>query len=96
MLRFDSEVNLSRIDLTFQGGFAPKSLNIAVGIAHPQDSSKLLFKSVAAYQVVDTNSEQSFLVQAQHVHAVKVTFSDFYDFYGRVIVYHARVYDDAV
>ena len=96
VFRFASPVNISRVDLTFQGGFAPKSLNIAVGISHPQDPSKMLFKPIADYQVVDTNSEQTFAVQAQHVIALKVSCTEFYDFYGRIIMYHARVYGETI
>jgi hypothetical protein len=62
-----------------------------VGIANPTDPTRLLFKPVASYAVLDVHTVQKFALPASQIIAVRAVFSDFYDFYGRVMVYHERV-----
>lgn len=96
ILKFKSLVDISEVQLQFQGGFSAKNVTFSVGIALPDDSKKIAFQTAASYDCENVNTIQSFPITATNIIAVKAVFHNFTDFYGRVILYHQKVYGSIV
>lgn len=118
--KFSTPVNIRRVDVTFQGGFAANCVSISGGKLLPSGStttegdgsaskndstdsstskSKLVFGRPLPFAAQDTNSTQSFDLSATGLNdliALKLTFTNMTDTFGRIIVYHVKVYGTAV
>jgi hypothetical protein len=119
--KFKGPVNISRFELTFQGGFGAEQLQIQVGEPiivtddnndndndnddddddnggddnnKNQTKTKIGLKTAAFFSSQDASSTQTFTFGASDVYAVKVTFTQMADMFGRVILYDLKFYGD--
>ncbi|XP_037530740.1 nuclear receptor 2C2-associated protein [Nematolebias whitei] len=86
LLDFPQSVQVSEINILFQGGFSAKTCRIE-GCFKEGD-----FTEISQFYPEDNNCLQSFPIQeAPAVDKVKILFENSADFFGRVIVYSLDV-----
>lgn len=81
-MNFEEPVDLSEIEIEFQGGFAGKKCSIESG----EDSKDLSI--VNDFFPEDTNTRQRFpLTKSTRSKVFKIVFHSSTDFFGRIVVY---------
>ncbi|XP_028906282.1 nuclear receptor 2C2-associated protein [Ornithorhynchus anatinus] len=88
MLEFPQTVKVSQIQIQFQGGFTCRQGRLEGG-----RKSETLVK-ITDFYPEDFNSLQSFPVADVMLDKLKVTFENSTDFFGRIIIYHLRVFGE--
>lgn len=82
LINFNEEVDLSEIEIEFQGGFAGKKCSIEAGL----DTKDL--SPVDDFFPEDTNTRQRFHLSAtKRTKVFKIVFHSSTDFFGRIVVY---------
>lgn len=82
LVNFEEPVDLSEIEIEFQGGFAGKKCSIESG----EDSKDLSI--VNDFFPEDTNTRQRFpLTKSTRSKVFKIVFHSSTDFFGRIVVY---------
>uniref|UniRef100_A0A8C5RLV8 Nuclear receptor 2C2-associated protein n=1 Tax=Laticauda laticaudata TaxID=8630 RepID=A0A8C5RLV8_LATLA len=84
-MEFPQTVQVSQIQIQFQGGFASQKFILQGG----QKGAAL--STVAEFYPEDNNSLQSFPFKAESLDKLKITFQNSSDFFGRIIVYHLDI-----
>lgn len=90
VLKFQRKVDVSRLELTFQGGFAPRLMSVIPGYVE-NSTIKYELEKGSRYTISDHNSMQSFRMSLNEVEVLRLVFSDMSDDFGRVIVYRLDV-----
>lgn len=82
LINFEEEVDLSEIEIEFQGGFAGKQCSLEAG----SDSKNL--SVVEDFFPEDTNTGQRFrLSETKKAKVFKLVFHNSTDFFGRIVIY---------
>ncbi|OQR84719.1 hypothetical protein ACHHYP_13021 [Achlya hypogyna] len=89
-LHFNRSVHVKRVEVMFQGGFAGEDAQVLVAAANDPKS----WVSVATCHFDDCNDLQTLDIDVPHVTQLRLQFDRSSDFYGRVILYHYRVWGD--
>jgi hypothetical protein len=92
-LFFENKINFNEIDITFDGGFSPKEIEIYVSENNEFENKKPSMKMIKIFEVLDTNKEQNFLFDnyVEGVQTIRILCKKFFDLYGRIIVYNLKV-----
>ena len=92
-LFFENKINFNEIDLTFDGGFSPKEIEIYVSENNEFENKKPSMKMIKNFEVLDSNKEQIFLFDnyIEGIQTIKILCKKFVDLYGRIIVYNLKV-----
>lgn len=101
-LKLSTPVTLTRVEITFQGGFASRTVALSVcagatgakEVGNKAEKGKLVFRAAATFATQDSHSAQPLVLPlpAAHVTAVKLALTQSSDFFGRVIVYRLAVF----
>ncbi|XP_033213041.1 nuclear receptor 2C2-associated protein [Belonocnema kinseyi] len=82
LINFEEEVDLSEIEIEFQGGFAGKQCSLEAG----SDSKNL--SVVEEFFPEDANTGQRFrLSETKKAKVFKLVFHNSTDFFGRIVIY---------
>jgi len=92
-LKFRRPVNVRRLELTFQGGFAPGRMSIIPGNI-VGSTIKYAVERGSRYSVADNNSRQGFVFSCDNTEVLRIVFTDMSDDFGRVIVYQLTIYGE--
>ncbi|KYO25657.1 nuclear receptor 2C2-associated protein isoform X1 [Alligator mississippiensis] len=84
-LEFPQTVQVSRLQLQFQGGFACRLCTLE-GCRKGEELVKIL-----DFYPDDVHALQSFPVQGATLDRLRITFARSTDFFGRIVVYHLSV-----
>nr|XP_020669941.1 nuclear receptor 2C2-associated protein [Pogona vitticeps] len=84
-LEFPQPVQVSRIQIQFQGGFSSRKCVVQGG----RKGEGLL--PVAEFYPEDTNSLQTFPLGEVQLEKLKITFENSTDFFGRIVIYQLDV-----
>ncbi|KAJ3213451.1 Nuclear receptor 2C2-associated protein [Dinochytrium kinnereticum] len=87
---FTEAVQIQKIAIMFQGGFAGQTCKVMVQSSEPTDV-KAAWEGATTFYPDDVNSKQAFDIEAalgsQRVWALRVVFENSFDTYGRILVY---------
>ena len=86
-LHFEQAVNVTEVQLMFQGGFVGKECEVLVATAAAAGAGS----SVARFYPDDNNTLQRFAVHANGITQLKLLFHSSTDFFGRVTIYVLQV-----
>ena len=87
LINFSEEVDLSKIEIEFQGGFAGKECSVEAG----PDSKNLSL--VENFFPEDTNARQEFrLSESKRAKVFRLVFHSSTDFFGRIVIYRLLFY----
>jgi len=84
LFTFPQAASVSRIELTFQGGFAGRGMRVGCGDLDSDED--------ALFEPDDVNESQLFILPSPltTVPSIRVSFQGSSDFYGRLVIYSAR------
>eukprot|EP01094_Clydonella_sp_ATCC50884_P025213 TRINITY_DN6547_c0_g1_i1.p1 TRINITY_DN6547_c0_g1~~TRINITY_DN6547_c0_g1_i1.p1 ORF type:complete len:159 (-),score=49.57 TRINITY_DN6547_c0_g1_i1:92-568(-) len=85
-IKFGSAVNISRLELMFQGGFVGKECRVEA-----VSESGSAFLPITTIYPEDINRLQTFDVPVAHASELRLIFEQSTDFFGRVTIYQLRV-----
>eukprot|EP00817_Percolomonadidae_sp_ATCC50343_P001233 CAMPEP_0117420712 /NCGR_PEP_ID=MMETSP0758-20121206/1986_1 /TAXON_ID=63605 /ORGANISM="Percolomonas cosmopolitus, Strain AE-1 (ATCC 50343)" /LENGTH=108 /DNA_ID=CAMNT_0005202475 /DNA_START=21 /DNA_END=347 /DNA_ORIENTATION=+ len=86
LIKLEKKTKVESIEMTFQGGFSPKLMEVWVG-----DKPKTLEKHKTCYPK-DTTAKQTFdITTNEPVRVIKLISTKSYDFYGRIMIYKIAV-----
>eukprot|EP01138_Halocafeteria_seosinensis_P005732 gb/GECG01005860.1/.p1 GENE.gb/GECG01005860.1/~~gb/GECG01005860.1/.p1 ORF type:complete len:147 (+),score=17.65 gb/GECG01005860.1/:1-441(+) len=87
---FKHYVNVTTVSLTFQGGFVGSEIKF-YGTSSSKRSDLTYYDTRYAE---DSNDEQTFDININGIQRLRIEFTSSSDFYGRVIVYHVRIFGE--
>lgn len=99
---FEEDISVEEIDISFCGGFGPKvcyiytiikqELEVAYSENDEFDNKKPVFTSpINAIPIEDSNKPITLPIQIAKCKTIKLGMKQFYDPYGRVIVYDLKI-----
>ena len=90
---FDEKVELKEINITFDGGFSPKEIEIDVSENDEFHNKKPQFKKIKNFDIIDNNKMQilKFDDYTKNVQSIRLLMKKFNDLFGRIIVYDLKI-----
>lgn len=92
-LFFNESVSINEIHITFSGGFCPKEIELSFSEEDQFENKKPTLTKGESFEVENSNNEQKFVLQQpiQKCRTLKLFMKQFYDLYGRIMVYDLKV-----
>ena len=90
---FNEKVQINQIEITFDGGFSPKEIEVGVSENDEFNNKKPQLKNIKNFEIEDSNKSQilKFDNEIKNVMSIRLLMKKLNDLYGRVIVYELKI-----
>lgn len=90
---FNEKVQINQIEITFDGGFSPKEIEVGISENDEFNNKKPQLEKIKNFNIEDSNKCQilKFDNEIKNVMSIRLLMKKFNDLYGRVIVYELKI-----
>ena len=90
---FNDKVQINQIEITFDGGFSPKEIEVGISENDEFNNKKPQLEKIKNFNIEDSNKCQilKFDNEIKNVMSIRLLMKKFNDLYGRVIVYELKI-----
>ena len=90
---FEEKVEIKEIQITFDGGFSPKEIEIGVSENDEYNNKKPQLEKIKNFDIEDNNKTQilKFDNPIKNIKSIRLLMKKFNDLYGRIIVYEFKI-----
>ena len=90
---FNEKVQINQIEITFDGGFSPKEIEVGISENDEFNNKKPQLEKIKNFNIEDSNKCKilKFDNEIKNVMSIRLLMKKFNDLYGRVIVYELKI-----